>query len=79
MSFFEALSCMERRRKTTTIALSAPIKKGMRQPHSVSSSLLKACCRVTTVSSARICPAIMVKYWKEPKKPRRPAVAISLM
>ncbi|MNP59674.1 hypothetical protein D3C76_1546880 [compost metagenome] len=55
------------------------MKNGIRQPQALSSSIGSTFCSTTTVSSASNWPAMMVKYWNEPKKQRLPLREISLM
>ena len=62
---------MERRSQKTTSAATPPIANGMRQPHSVRTSLAMVFCRMTSTSSASIWPPMRVTYWKLEKKPRR--------
>ncbi|MNH30830.1 hypothetical protein D3C79_911450 [compost metagenome] len=61
-----AVSRMVRRRYTTTIEASAPIRNGTRQPQAFRSCSDSTSCSTATVNSASSCPAIMVMYWNEP-------------
>ena len=68
-TFFAAMkssvSCRLRRISSATIASSAPMTNGMRQPHALScAGVRNTCCRSSSTRMAHSWPPISVTYWK---------------